>query len=230
MQSSLLSRLRPALYALILWPLVLSAQEGAKVKIKIVSFPKSLDPEPVELLVGEGKTLEVETPSNEISRSYTVPAQASWRVGRTVTGEDGKETFEILGEARALPSSSQLLLLVRKGPDKADGFKVIPIDYRPSGFGKGKMLFVNAAAVSVAGDVGSRKFAIKPGQLEIISPKPDETGRLCQAILYYEKEGKPQPFFSSRWPVNDRSKALVFIYHGDGDRKLRLHAIRDFSP
>ncbi|MEM9280795.1 MAG: hypothetical protein AAGA96_03125 [Verrucomicrobiota bacterium] len=199
-------------------------------KVRVVSFPKSLETEEVELLIDKDKTIKVETPSNELSKTYTVPVQKVWRLGYTITGDDGKPTFKILGEAPSPASSSQLLLLVRKGSKMADGFKVIPIDYRPSEFDKGEMLFVNATRVSVAGDVGTQKFGLKPGELKIIEPKADETGRLCQAVLYYAKNGRVEPFFSSKWPVNNNSKSLIFVYQGDKDRKLRLHAVRDFSP
>ena len=66
--------------------------------------------------------------------------------------------------------------------------------------------------------------------MEIFSPKPDKTGRLCQAILYYEKKGEVEPFFSSKWPLSNKARGLVFVYHGEENKRLRLHSIRDFLP
>lgn len=79
-----------------------SAQEGENVTLQFLSFPKSLDPKPVELLIGEGKTLEVEIPTNELSKTYQVKRLGTWAVGKSGVGEDGKPTFTVFGQAKRL--------------------------------------------------------------------------------------------------------------------------------
>ena len=205
------------------------AQEGESVTLQFLSFPRAINPEPVELVVGEGKTIKVETPTNELSAPYKVKLQSIWQVGETVVGKDDKPAFKVFGQATALASSQQLILLVHKGKTNSDGFDVIPIDYRPTEFGGGKFLFMNAAKIDIAGVVGSEKFVVKPGQHSIIKPKADrDTKGLFNILIYFRKDAQAKPFFSSTWPLSDVARSLIFFYHDPDTKHLRLHTIRDF--
>lgn len=207
-------------------PIRADAQDGAKTELRFVSFPKSIEPLSIELQLGEGKTVTIKAPSNEISAPISVPAQAVWVFGETKADEEGKPTFHVLGKAKSVESPSQILLLVRKGAEKSEGFEVLALDGRADRFGGGKFLFVNATRVKIGADVGERKFVIEPSGHQVIAPKSD--GGLCHATLYFDKEGKARPFFSSKWPVNEAARAIIFIYHDPRSRKLRLHSLREF--
>ncbi len=206
------------------------AQQEEKVALQFLSFPKSVDPKPVELLIGDNKTIEVKIPTNEFSEVYHVKRMASWAVGKTETGIDGKPIFTVYGQAGSLAAPSQLILLVRKGQANSDGMVVIPIDNQLTNFGGGKFLFLNAASLDVAGLLGETKFAVKPGKFTIIKPKPqtDEAKSLVHATLYYRKDEVVKPFFSSTWPVNDRARTMIFFYEDPTSGHLNLHSIRDF--
>ncbi len=206
-----------------------AAQEGESVTLQFLSFPRAINPEPVELVVGEGKTIQVETPSNELSTRYKVKLQATWMVGETVEGKDGKRAFNVFGKATALAATEQLILLIHKGQANADGFDVIPIDYRLTEFGGGKFLFMNAAKVDIAGVVGTEKFVVKPGKYSIIKPKGENGDKkLVHTTIYFRKDNQPKPFFSSTWPLSDVARSLIFFYHDPDSKRLRLHTIRDF--
>jgi len=58
-----------------------SAQNAAKVSLRFLSFPKAMEPMKVELRLTEGKTLDVEAPSNEFSQPVKVDALGEWSVG-----------------------------------------------------------------------------------------------------------------------------------------------------
>jgi hypothetical protein len=206
-----------------------TAQDAAKVTLQFLSFPRALNPEPVELLVGDGKTIKVEIPTNELSASYKATLQATWAVGRTTEGKDGKPAFTVYGQTKALASTQQLILLVHKGKTNADGFDVIPIDNRLTEFGGGKFLFMNSAKIDIAGMVGTEKFVVKPGQHTIIKPKVDPgTKGLCNILIYFRKDDQAKPFFSSTWPLSAAARCLIFFYHDPDTQRLRLHTIRDF--
>ena len=206
-----------------------TAQDAAKVTLRFLSFPRALNPEPVELLVGEGKTIKVEIPTHEVSAPYKVPLQAVWAVGQTVDGNDGKPAFTVFGQAKAMVSTEQLILLIRKGKANADGFEVIPIDNRLSEFGGGKFLFMNAAKIDIAGMLGTDKFVVKPGKHTIIKPKIDPGIKgLCNILIYFRKDDQAKPFFSSTWPLSAAARGLIFFYHDPDTQRLRLHTIRDF--
>lgn len=206
-----------------------AAQDGGSVSLQFLSFPRQVDPEPVELVTGEGRTIEVEIPTNQLSKTYKVPRLGTWAVGKTEAGPDGEPAFTTWGKAKALSSGTQLLLLVRKGDTYEDGFEVIPVDSRATQFGGGKFLFMNAADVDVAGEVGADKFALKPGAHTILQPRSEEGDRTFHTTLWFRIEDKPKPFFSSTWPLSESARALIFFYHDPENQRLRLHTIRDFG-
>lgn len=204
------------------------AQQSENVTLRFVSFPRLAKPQPIELLIGEGKTLEIEIPSNQLSAPYSVKRLATWAVGKIGEGTDGTPKFKVYGKARALSSSQQLLLLVRKGATNADGFTIIPFDNRATQFGSRKFLFLNATKIDIAGEVGAKKFALKPGRHTIIRPTADQGKDLCHAIFYYRKEKAWKSFFSSNWPLRDKARGLIFFYNDPRTSRLKLHSIRDF--
>ena len=205
-----------------------AAQDGGEVTLRFLTFPKALDLKPVELLVGDNKTIKVEMPINELSPPYKVANLASWSVGETVAGPDGKNVFKEFGRAKALPSSSQLILVVRKGKEYADGFEVMAVDNRNTNFGGGQFLFFNAARIDIACEVGGEKTVIKPSQHSIIRPKAQPGERSFQTVFWYRKDDAAKAFFSSRWPFSEDARSLIFFYHEPGTQFLRFHTIRDF--
>ena len=97
------------------------AQEVEQVKVRFVSFPKCDDPHPIELLVGEKKTILVELPTNSISNAYTVEKPVNWSLGKTVKDKEGNPSFQSYGTTPLLAAPEQLILVVRNG--KADAQK-----------------------------------------------------------------------------------------------------------
>jgi hypothetical protein len=98
-----------------------------------------------------------------------------------------------------------------------------------SSFSGGKLLFINAAKVSIGGTAGGVKFALKPGKHAVVKPKPGENGRLAHVQFLYNKKGKATPFFSSMWPVSKLYRGLVFFYHNPNNaNKIQLHSFRHF--
>lgn len=204
------------------------AQQGGEVTLQFVSFPKTEEVGPVELLLGEGKTESVEIPFTSLGEPIKVPRLATWAVGKTMPGGNGvPPRFQVYGKATSLASPKQLLLLVRKGPKNGDGFEVLPIDNDVGNFGGGKCLFMNVARVDIAGEVGGQKFGLKPGAHTIINPKPEPNGRMFHATFYFRHNDGPKPFFTSKWPANPKARSLVFFFHDPVSKQLSMHSIRD---
>ncbi len=208
-------------------PFTASAQDQ-QVTLRLIAFPRSADDNPIELRVEEGQTVEVTAPSNQISPPQTVPRAPVWSFGQTVTGADGENEFQEFGRAPALNSPSQLIVLVRKGDDNSDGFEVLALDDRDTGFGGGEFLFFNASSVDIAGETGGQQFGIRPGGHRIVRPQSEDGAASFHAAFYFRAEDRVRPFFSSQWPVSDRARGLIFFYHDPNTGRLRLHSIRDF--
>jgi len=213
------------------------AQEAEQVTLRFLSFPKSASPQPVELLIGDGKTLEVKIPTNALSEPYGVPRLSTWAVGQfePAKSKDGKPVFNSYGTAPALASTNQLILLIRKGRENSDGMRVVPLDNNTGHFGGGQFFFMNAAKVDIAGMLGGTQFVLKPGKHTIIEPKETRQrdgaeGKLFFTEFYFRKETEARPFFSSTWPANNKARSMIFFYHDPHNERLRMHTIRDYLP
>ncbi len=200
------------------------AQATDSVSVQFVSFPAVSDPQSVELVAGEGKILEVQIPSNVPSPVYQVARSGSWTLGKSGQPKDGKPQFTVFGTAPSLASTKQLILLFRKGPANADGFKVFPID-SASQFGKKMFLVLNLSREELATEIGGVKFALKPGAQQIVSPKANQGEDLCHVELYYRKEEKWKPFFSSNWPLHEDTRSMIFIYSDPVNSRIKFHSV-----
>jgi hypothetical protein len=214
-----------------------SAQNAEQVTLRFLSFPKNAAPQPVELLIGEGESMEVKTPTNALSEPYKVNRLTAWSVGKfeTAIDKDAEPVFTSYGSAPSLASSNQLILLIRKGKENKDGMKVIPMDNNTRHFGGGQFFFMNATKVDIAGVLGGTKFVLKPGQRTIIAPKETKKRESTGATqffteFYFRKETEARPFFSSTWPANKKARSMVFFYHDPHNDRLRMHTIRDYLP
>ena len=213
------------------------AQEAEKVTLRFISFPKSANPQPVELLIGDGKTMEVKIPTNALSEPYKVPRLSTWTVGKLEPAKsaDANPVFTTYGTAPALASANQLILLIRNGKENAEGMRVIPLDNNTDHFGGGQFFFMNASKVDIAGMLGGTQFVLKPGKHTIIEPKEvnRREGGGPEGVFtefYFRKETEARPFFSSTWPANKKARSMVFFYHDPTNERLRMHTIRDYIP
>lgn len=206
-----------------------SAQQSEKLALQFMTFPITMKPLQVELLVGEGKTIKLDVPSNELGPIVRVPRMSSLVFGKTDVNEEGEPEFKIYGQGKPVAAPKQLVLLLRKGRDMASGFEVRVISSDIKKFAGGKLLFVNASKVYVGGFAGSVKFALKPGAHTIVKPKLEANGRLAHVEFFYNKKGKTTPFFSSMWPIAKHNRGLVFFYHNPKNaNKIQLHTFRHF--
>ena len=202
-----------------------------EITLQFVSFPKSIKAEPVELLVGPGETIEVELPTNSLSPEYKVSPQQGWALGESGENEEGEFVFKTYGSAPSLSSSNQLILVIRKGLNDEDGFQLIPMDNRQSGFGGGEYFFMNAAQTDIAAELGDTKFALKPRSHKLVKPKPskvDGKRKYLYVYLHYRKGEEAVPFYSSTWRLSDKARCMVFFYHDTHTKQLRTHTIRDY--
>jgi hypothetical protein len=206
-----------------------TAQEAqGGISLQFLTFPKSMEIMKVEMIIGEGRTMTIDVSSNELSQVVRVPALPAWVFGKMETDENNKPIFKTYGQTKALSNDKQLILLIRKGKELADGLEVRAIANDISNFGGGEFLFMNAAKVDIAGETGGVTFALKPGAMTIIKPKAEENGRLFHAMFYFRRDEEPRPFFSSKWPISDTTRGLIFFYHDPDSAQLRLHTIRHF--
>lgn len=213
----------------------LAQQEQAQVTLQFVTFPKWTTREPIQMVIGEGKTLEFTAPSNSFSKEYQVPKLSSWVFGRPSTNEKGEPSFESYGQGKSLESKKQLILLIRLGKEVKDGLKVIALDSQLNQFGGGEFFHYNASTFDIAGIMGKSNFLLKPGEHKIIKPKAEdmevkEGNAFVQTVHFYRKEEVSNPFFNSTWHVNPKVRSMVFFYQDNDQKRLKMHTLQDFMP
>lgn len=207
-----------------------TAQDDPKVSLQFLAFPKQLRPEPIELVIGEKKTIKVETPGNELSPAYEVPQLETIIVGETSQNEKGEDVFQVYGRAEAIGASKQIILLFRKGKKNSDGFVVMPINGDLVNFKGGSYVFFNVSKSNVGVVIGDKKMALKPGQRELLSPQPDHENGICQVTLSYQIGDRWKTFMDTRWPVNENYRSLVFFYQNPENGRLGVYPIVDMLP
>lgn len=191
---------------------------------------KKENPKPVELQIGENKTISIETPSSELSPTYKVKGLASIVVGITTKNEKGESVFQTLGQAPALASPKQIISLMRKGGTNNDGFVVVPVDGDLAKFSGGNYFFINASNLPVGGKIGDKTFALKPGQKSMLQPAASHAGGGCQVTLSYQKDEQWKIFYDTRWTVNTRYRSLIFFYQDPKTGSLGVAPIVDILP
>lgn len=207
-----------------------AAQQEETYALQFMTFPVPMEPLKVEMLVGEGKTIELQVPGNELGPTVRVPRMASFVFGETVLNAEQKPEFKVYGKGTPSTAPKQLVLLLRKGNDMASGFDVRAVASDIKAFDGGKILFVNAAKTDIGGKAGGNvKFSLKPGAHEILKPGLEANGRLAHVEFFYKKQGKAVPFFSTMWPVAKHFRSLVFFYQDPNNAdKIQLHTYRHF--
>jgi len=198
--------------------------------LQFLAMPKQVRPEPLELLIGENETIDIHTPSNELSRPYEVPALDSIIVGQTSVNDQGESVFNVLGRARSIGSSKQIILLMRKGEEAKDGFTVLPVSGELGDFGGGSYLLVNASGVNVAGKMGDKSFELAPGSRELLQPAATHEGGGCQVTFAYMRGQEWKVFRDTRWSVNPSYRSLVFFYQNPSTEKLAVAPVVDLLP
>jgi hypothetical protein len=202
------------------------AQEK-KMKLRFLLFPEQNKPEAIELLIGEKETIKIEAPSHELSGSYLVPPLSSIVVGKTLVNDEGKSEFQTYGQAKSVPATEQIILLLRKGRQSSDGFIVLPIAADLKDFGGASFLFINISKLRIGGLIGDKELDIKPGERKTLSPKPNFEAGICQVTLGYLKNDKFKKFFDTRWPANKNVRSLVIFYQNPQTGRIGMAPITD---
>jgi hypothetical protein len=216
--------------ALFLTTFILSAQDK-EVSIQFVSFPISEDSEPIELLVGEGKSIAVELPTTNLSPVYKVPSMSQWVLGKMEIGEKEQKTFKTYGKTESTGTEAQLVLVIRQGKTLADGLKLIPIKYDPVDFAGGDFFMMNTTKVDIGIELGSTKLGLKPNTFKLVKPEASAEvngNKQLYIKVFFRNEEKMAAFYSSTWRLNDKARSLVIFYHEPINHRIRTHTIRNY--
>lgn len=201
------------------------------VSLQFIAFPKIANATTVELLLPDAKSIKIDLPTNRLSPIYKVKPMTQWAIGQSSVNDMGEFVFNTYGKAPSIASASQLILVLRDGPNDSDGLKLIPMDNRSVNFGGGKYFFMNAAKVDVAVEIGDMKLKLEPRQHKMVQPKPSKSEgkrEYLYVYLHFRKGTEAVPFYDSTWRYNKNVRSMVFLHHDPNTQQLRTHTIRDY--
>lgn len=208
-----------------------AAAQEAKVELSFVSFPRAFSVEPVELLIGPEKTIEVEMPSHTISAPVRVPQLGRWQLGKSGQDEEGEFTFEVFGSVEASSAKNQTLVVFRSKDDGKPKFNVVRLDGDAGAFAGGSQFFYNATKAPIAASVGDQKFALRPGQYKLTNAKAsyERDGREYLSVeFFYQVKDRQEKFESTTWRQNEKVRYMVFFYHDERTKQITTHLLRSY--
>jgi len=219
--------LRPIAFFLLLIAInQIGMTQDARIAVRFLAFPAHAQPEPVELIISKKETIEINTPGHRMSKTYSVPPLSQIIVGKSGIDEAGNPKFDVYGKARALPAKEQIVLLLRKGKENSAGFVVLPVNAQKNDFPGGSFMFINASGSQCAGIIGDKKFALKPGQQKLLTPKPNFNGDVCQVSLSYLREEEKgirwKLFLDGRWSTDKDMRTVAFFYQHPKTGKVSI--------
>ena len=223
---------RLPLIAILIGSAGLSLLQADTVKLQFLSFPQVPNAEPLQLLTGEGEALDVETPTNRLSRTYQVPRLSTWALGRLAETEEGLR-FKVQGQVQSSGNDHQIVLLIRNPADEEDKFDMMVLGHGGKPLSGGEFFIMNFSKAEIGGVVGDKKFGLKAREHITISPSPDRLvgeRKFAIATLFFKKGEKAEPFFTKQWRLSENANSMVFLYHDPNNDRLRLHTIRNFLP
>ncbi|MFK7849423.1 MAG: hypothetical protein AB8D78_00465 [Akkermansiaceae bacterium] len=210
---------------------VSSKAQQPTVNLSFVSFPRAFSVEPVELLVGPEKTIEIQMPAHTVSAPVRVPQLSRWQLGKSGVDEDGNFVFKVFGSVEGSSSKSQTLVVFRSKNRTESSFKVLRLDGDANGFAGGSQFFYNATKVPIGASVGDRKFSIEPGKYKLTKAKASykRNGREYLGVeFFYQVKDRQEKFESTTWRHNDKVRYMVFFYHDDRTKQITTHLLRTY--
>ena len=191
---------------------LLHAQEAPKIGVRALLLAAGGPSVTLHPLI-EGKVSDAVTiGARGLSESFNAPARQFSLAVPDQTIEIG---FRSVGEVTLPPQGKEFILLL-----EPVGAKFTPhiIPSRESRFIADSTLFFNASDTSVVAVLGSEKTLIKP-RMAVFAKAPSRGEKpFYQATLYQAVDGKPKPFFNSRWPHRDNVRCYAFIYRNEAGR------------
>jgi len=112
--------------------------------------------------------------------------------------------------------------------------KILPvsmqvIDATGEKFRKGQMMWYNLTPVSVGGQLGSQKLAMK-GQSRAVVDPPAAGSEQYDVSLSYVVPGETEfrPICQTKWIHDSRSRMLVFVYGGENKKIPKVAGFSDY--
>ena len=204
-------------------------ERGRRIWIIATSLPDGIE-SPVTILAG-GKLSEVRLSKRSVGTAIKVPKDGLVQVVNPVVSEDGVTTYESLASIMIPEGIRESLGILTPSPNLQPPLKfaskVVDLDK----FRGGSSLFVNLTNLEIGVALGSKRKAIKAGQIEIIDVGDFEGAKSVAVSYHYRLPKKEDWSLISASTVPLRStlrEILIFSYNPElgqiGYHGMSFHA------
>lgn len=215
----------------LLCPAIASAQQATDKRTCRILFLNPPAEAPRKLFLFDGSsTQEVELPEMNFSDVYQISAGDAPL--RLLAKQAAKPEEIPAGSPKASIPAGVVDFYLLATPDPANTTLPIQlqvIDASALKFKKGQMMWYNLSPNAMGGTVGDQKLAMKPMSRQIID-EPVKGGGSYPVSLSYVIPGdeKFHPICQTKWMHDPRSRMVMFVYGGEGNRVPQVAGFKDF--
>jgi len=199
----------------------LSAQEASdagtgksdskKIELRLLAVDLLAGAAEVVILSGEGQSKPIALPSANLSDPVPITNR---KVTLALPASDGQERGRTVAQVQLPQAGHRFLLLMV--PVK-DTYHCLVVRLDDPNFKAGHVCFFNLSKVSIAGELGKRKFRVDPGKLTFAAPPPQRDLPYYQVRFFYKIGDMARPISDTRWPYDKRNRSYI-IFFAKGQR------------
>jgi hypothetical protein len=211
-----------AFLSLILVPLLPAQEESSAAKsgirLRAIAFAHFQDFTQVEIRREERILAELELPTGQLRPAISVTAR------QFTLGVPQADAFRTLATV-TLPEQGRDFILVFA--PTASGYRVFPVRSDDPDFRGNDTLLFNFTPHRIGARLGTSRQVIEPMKSARLRPGISDEETFYQALFAYENEGEYIPFNNTRWPVNDQTKALVFVHKDPASGEFTYRSVTE---
>lgn len=216
-----------ALQAAILSPLL--AQEAPTQMVSFFAYETVEVPTTIYLRTGPRKFTALELPGANATPAVQIinPKGVIGIFGPPEKNAEGEEVYPRLGGIKcnpAWPKAFAVISSIKK--DDQTVFAGHAFALSNNDFPEGSIKIANLSPALVRGKLGSLEVAFKPGEISTVRFK-ESAGSLVDVIFQYKenKDAKWARMISTRWPVPEAGRRLMFVFPDPRGKGMRAKTI-----
>ncbi|BCU77223.1 hypothetical protein [Luteolibacter sp. LG18] len=211
---------RTALFLLLLSACGLAAEEKGHPRVRFLAERAPSAAGQVAMVAGEKRSVDFDLTVNHLSEPIEVP-------GRAFQLRCKQPDAAIANIQLPDSGDSFVSLLI---PAKAGGYQAIVIPTDGTGFKAGDVYFYNHSDETVMGYIGTTKFVITAEKGQIIKPEGARAEKFYDVGFGIHQDTGNRVLSTTRWPVDDHSRAYVFFFKNPANGRLDYRAVDEFVP
>jgi hypothetical protein len=164
---------------------------------------------------------QLKLPTGQLKQRISVPKR-QFKYGVLAANEE----FKTMGLVK-LPDIGRDFILVFVPTKK--GYKVFPLRTDDPEFKGNDAYLFNFSSRFLGILLGTSKQTVKPMETVRLRPSYPDEATFYRALFTYEKEGEFRPFSNTRWPVNQNTKALIFVFENSSTGKVSYRSVTELA-